>query len=64
MNREEQVERALAISQKMRANAVKPGRKGPSKLTWSQIDARDELVMLIGAETKQKINDAPPERIE
>jgi len=30
-------------------------------LKWDQVDAREELARLVGAESQQKVDDAPPE---
>lgn len=64
MTRNEQVQRAKWITQKMRAEAVKPGGKPKRSLPVWQVDARDELARLVGAEKKQADDDAPPEREE
>jgi hypothetical protein len=37
---------------------------GLKPMQWIQVDARDELARIVGAEAKQKIEDAPPERDE
>ena len=48
-----------------RRAALREQKYRPKKtLTWPQIDARDELARMIGAEAKQKVDAAPPERDE
>ena len=56
--------RLCAIDIRRRA-ALREQKYRPKKLlTWPQIDARDELARIIGAEAKQKEQDAPPDRHE
>jgi hypothetical protein len=55
--------RQIRRAAKEKAEAER-GNRDIKPLQWIQVDAREELARIIGAEVKRKVEDAPPERDE